>query len=429
MIVGLLFGLFLFLIALGMPISHSMLVSSIVTLIIGFDVPLTVLASSIIYGIDQWVWLTMPLFLMMGNLMNETGITRKLIDLCQEIIGSISGGLSHVGVSVNILMAGMSGSCSADAATTGVILIPEMKKAGYSSGYSSMLISTSSIIGPLIPPSLPLIMVGIIGRLSILRLWFGGAVPGFLLGIGLIITGYIMAKKKGFARIKKKPSLKRVGIYGVVALPALIIPVIILGGMRLGIFAPTEAGAVGVVYVLLLGTLVYKKLKFKNFKENALTTVGLIGPLMWIIAMAILFGTIVGRVNVGGPFVEFITGVSENPIIFLLIVSVVVLFLGCIMEGAPIILILYPFVNAAAKEYGIDPIHFGVLFTYLMLIGQCTPPVGPSMFITNALANCSVQEYIKEGWTLLLTQFMLVPVFIFYPQLITWFPNLIMGEI
>ncbi len=429
MLVALLFGSFLLLTALGMPISHSMLVAVLATLIVGFDIPLTVLSSGLITGIGQWIWLTMPLFLMLGNLMNECGITDKLIDLSQELVGHIAGGLSHVSVLTNVLMAGMSGSCSADAGATGAILIPAMKKAGYPAGYASMLISASSIIGPLIPPSLVLILVGIIGRLSILRLWLGGAVPGLLLGVGLIITGYIMAKRKGFPRMERRPSLKRIVRTGVVATPALAIPVLILGGMRLGIFAPTEAGAAGIVYVLLLGTLAYRKLTMEAFTHSALGTVALIGPLMWIIAIAMLFGTVVARLNVGPPFVEFLVGISESPLVFLILISAVVLFLGCIMEGAPIILILYPLSAPAAEMYGIDPIYFGVLFGYLMLVGQCTPPVGPSMFITNAIANCSMQEYVKEGWPLLLTQFVLVPLFIFFPALITWLPNLIMGTL
>jgi len=304
-----------------------------------------------------------------------------------------------------------------------------MKKVGYPAGYASMLIASSSLIGPLIPPSLILIIVGVIGRLSILRLWLGGAVPGLILGLGLITTGYIMARRKGFPRAERRSSLKRIVRTGAVAAPALIIPVIILGGMRLGVFAPTEAGAVGVVYVLLLGIIAYRKLNLEAFKHSALTTVGLIGPLMWIIAMAIIFGVVVARLNVGLPFVNFLTGISESQLVFLFLVSAVVLFLGCIMEGAPIILILYPLLAPAAEAYGIDPIYFGVLFCYLILVGQCTPPVGPSMFITNAIARCTVKEYITEGWPLLVTQFLLVPLFIFFPALITWFPNLIMGSL
>ena len=429
MLVLALFGIFLFLTALGMPLAHAMLPAIFAILILGFDVPLTLVPSSLLCSVDQWIWLTMPLFLLLGFTMNVAGITDRLIDFCQEIVGHIPGGLSHVGVGTNILLAGMSGSCSADAAATGSILIPAMKKAGYPAGYASMLIASSSIIGPLIPPSLMLILVAVICRLSILRLWFGGAVPGFILGLGLIITGYIMARRKGFAIIEQRFSLKRIAVTGSIAAPALVLPIIVLGGMRLGFFTPTEAGGGAVVYVLLLGFLVYRKLNLQRFREAILQTVRLTGPLMWIIAVAIVFGEVVGRLNIGPQFTESMLGITESPIIFLLIVSIVILFLGCIMEGTPIILILLPVLMIGAIAYGIDPIYFGVFFVYLILVGQCTPPVAPSMFITNAIAGCSVVDYVRHGWPLLITQFLLVPVFIFFPSLITCFPDLIMGSL
>ncbi len=427
MLIFLLFGIFLFLVALGMPISHAMLPAILAVLLIGFDIPLTVIPAAMIGAIDVWIWLTMPLFLLLGNSMNQSGITDRLINFSQEIVGRLPGGLSHVGVATNVLMAGMSGSCSADAAATGAIIIPAMKKEGYPAGYASALISASSIIGPLIPPSLGLIIVSVIARLSILRVWLGGAGPGFVLGLGLIITGYLMAKRKSFPRMEQKLSLKRMVKTGGLATPALVIPVIILGGMRLGVFSPTEAGAVGVVYILLVGTLVYRKLKFAGYKEIAMNTVRLTGPLMWIIAMALAFGMVVGRLNVGPPFVEFLTGISDNPYVFLAVVSAVVLFLGCIMEGAPITLILFPFLVPAAEAYGIYPYYFANYFYYHVLVGQVTPPVGPSMFITNAIAKCSIMDYVREGWPLLLTQFLLVPVFMFFPPIINTIPDLVMG--
>lgn len=427
MLVALLFGIMLFLIALGVPIAHAMLPAMLVTLVVGFDISLSVIVASLLSGVDQWIWLTMPLFLMLGNSMNESGITDRLIDFTQEIFGHIAGGLSHVGVATNVLMAGMSGSCSADAAATGTIMIPALKKAGYPAGYASMLIASSSIIGPLIPPSLGLIVISVLGRMSVLRLWLGGAGPGLALGLGLIITGYIMARRKGFPRREQRPSVKRIAKTGGIAAPALVIPIVILGGMRLGIFSPTEAGACGVVYVILVGILVYRRLNLAAFKEVALRTVRLTGPLMWIIGMALVFGSVVGRLHVAPAFVQLLMGISSNPIVFLFIAAAIVLFLGCLMETAAITLVLYPLLHMAAVAYGLDPIYFGVFYFYCGLVGQCTPPVGPSMFITNAIANCTVVDYVREGWPLLVTQFVLVVPLIFFPQIITWLPNLVMG--
>ncbi len=429
MLVALLFGIFLFLIVLEMPLAHAMLVAIIATLVIGFNIPLTELASGLIAGADQWLWMTIPLFLLMGNLMNASGVTDRLIAFSQEIVGHISGGLSHVGVATNTLMAGMSGCCAADAAITGTIMIPAMKKAGYPAGYASMLIASSANIAELIPPSVGLIIVGVIGRLSILRLWFSGVVPGFILGLGLLTTGYIMAKRKGFPRLERKPSFKRIVKTGGGASAALAIPVFILGGMRLGVFSAIEAGAVGVVYTVLVGIAVYRTLNLTSFKGAVWDATRLLGPIIWIIAVAILFGQVLGRLNVGPAIADFLVGISPNPLVFIVVISVVVLLIGCIMEGTPIILIVYPLLIPAANAYGIDPIYFAQLFFYCLVIGQCTPPMATSMFICNAIAKSSVADYAREGWPLLITQFLLVPLLIFFPALITWFPNLIMGAL
>lgn len=427
MLVFLLFGLFLFLVALGVPIGHAMLPAIFVTLIVGFDIPLTQVISSLLHGVDQWIWLAVPLFLMLGNLMNQTGITDKLISLCQEIVGHITSGLSHVNIVASVLMAGMQGSCSADAAAIGTILIPQMKKAGYPAGYASAITATSSIIGPLIPPSIGLIVIAVLGRMSVLRLWLAGAAPGFILGLALIIAGYIMGKRKGFPRTERRPSLKRIATAGVIAAPALVIPIILLGGMRLGVFSATEAGACGVVYAMIVGLFVYRKLNLAGYYNVAMSTVRLMGPLMWIVTMAMVFSTVIGRLNVGPAFAETLMGISDNPIVFKLLISAIVLFLGCIMESMGITLILYPLLHIAARAYGIDPIYFGVFYYYVVIVGQCTPPVGPSMFITNATAGCSMVDYVREGWPLLATQFLLIPPFIFFPQLFLFLPNLVMG--
>ncbi len=422
-----LFGVFLLLLSIGTPVAHSMLPAIFITLIVFFDIPFSSVATSAVYAIDDWIWLTFPLFLLLGNLMNETGITDALIDFCQELFGRIDGALSHVTVAANVLMAGLSGSSSADAAATGAVLIPAMKKAGYPSGYASMIVAGSSLIGPLIPPSLALIMMAVIGRLSVLRLWLAGVIPGLILGASLMFTGYFVAKRKGFPRVERPFSFKETAVTGFKATPALVLPVVILGGMRLGIFTPTEAGSVAVVYAILLGTLLYRRLTLKNFGGSARNSLQVLGPVMWIIATAIAFGHVTGLLNIGVAIVDWMTDVTTSPLVFLGLVSMLLTLFGCLLEAIATRLILYPLLIPVANVFGIDPIHFAMLFTYLTLVGHSTPPVGPGMFITNAIAGCTVREYLWDGWPLLLTQFALVPIFIFFPSAITWLPNLIMG--
>ena len=421
-------GVFFLFLALGMPVAYSMLPAIFIVLIIYFDIPLSMVAVSMEYAVDAWIWLTFPLFMLLGNLMNETGITDALINFCQELFGRFHGALSHVTVAANILMAGMSGSNSADAAATGVVLIPAMKKAGYPKGYASMIVCGSSLIGPMIPPSLALIMIAVLGNLSVLRLWIGGAVPGLILGAALLIVGYIIAKRRGFPRVESPFSFQKVTVSGLKAVPALILPIVILGGMRIGIFTPTEAGAVAVVYAIFLGIFVYKKLHFSTLVDVARRTIPVLCPVMFIIAVAIAFGQVAGLLKLGEAITKFTIGLTSNSLVFLILVSLLMLFLGCLMESAVIRLIFYPLLFPVANAYGIDPIHFGVLFGYLTLVGQSTPPVGPTMFITNAIAGCTIKEYLRDGWPLLVAQFAVVPIFIFFPSTITFLPDLVMGK-
>lgn len=426
--VAILVGVFFFFLALGMPVAYSMLPAMLIVLIMYFDVPLSMVAVSLEYSVDAWIWLTFPLFMLLGNLLNETGIADALINFCQELFGRFHGALSHVTVGSNILMAGMSGSNSADAAATGVVLIPAMKKAGYPSGYSSMIVCGSSLIGPMIPPSLALIMIAVLGNLSVLRLWLGGAVPGLILGLSLMIVGYIVAKRKGFPHVEKPFSFKKASLSGLRAGPALVLPVVILGGMRIGVFTPTEAGAVAVLYAALLGIFLYKRLRFNTLFDVAHKTMPVLCPVMFIIACAIAYGQVAGLLHLGETIAEFTIGLTSSPLMFLVTVSILLLLLGCIMESAAVRLIFYPLLFPVANAYGIDPIHFGVLVGYLTLVGQSTPPVGPTMFITNAIAGCSIQEYLKEGWPLLAAQFAVVPIYILFPSTITFLPDLILGS-
>ena len=424
-VVIVLLALMLFLISLGVPVAFAMGVSITATLVFILHIPLVVVASHIIDGMNAWIWLTMPLFLMLGNLMNVSGVTEKLISFSRALVGHIPGGLSHIGVLTNVMMAGMSGSSNADAAATGSVMIPAMKKNGYSPGYSAALIGCASLIGPLIPPSMGLIVVAVLMEISVLRLWLGGVVPGFMLGIALMITGYIMARWKGFPRYKRAP-IKQMMVTGGVASSALVIPIVILGGMRVGVFTATEAGAVGVVYILLLA-FCYKTFKLKKVEEASWASVKLAGPILWIIASALLFAWVIAVSGAGPVLVDFICRFGISPTAFLLVVNALVLGLGFVIEGFPIIMILVPLLAPVASAVGVNPIQFGLLFHYCVSVGQMTPPVGAGHYIVMGIADCHVDEYVREGWPLLLTVFTLVPPLIFFPQLITWVPDLIMG--
>lgn len=308
----LLFGTLLVLMALGVPVAFAMAASTIITLFFGFpSIPLDAIAMTVVDALSSWLWLAIPLFLTMGYLMNAAGITERLVDFAQSLVGHISGGLSHVSVLTNTLMAGISGSAVADAAAIGAILVPAMKKAGYPGGYAAGVIGAGGIIGILIPPSVPLLLVGGIGDISILRLWLGGVVPGLILAALLMGVGYVVSKRRNYPRMERA-SFRRTRMTFIASLWALAVPFVVILGMRLGIFTPTEAGAAGVVYVILLGALVYRGLTRRGLLDASLTAARSTAAIMFIVAFGSLMGWVMAILQVGPTLSHIVMSIHSS---------------------------------------------------------------------------------------------------------------------
>lgn len=412
----------------GMPVAFALGGAAVITLVTcGY--PVGIIASRALDAVDKWVFLAIPLFIFLGALMNTAGVTEKLIDFSNKVLGHVSGGLSHVNVATSMLLAGMSGSTLADAAGVGKILIPSMKEEGYSGGYAAAMTAISAVIGSIIPPSINFIVVGSLGNISILRMWVGGVIPGIIVGITLMVAGYFINKRKRYAPSKRRAPLREVAHSAYYASPALVVPIVVLGGMRLGFFTPTEGAAVGVMYVAGVGFFVYRQLNTHLLLETAWDTARSSGGILWFIAMGTLFGTVLFLAKASEIVAPFVLGITQSKIIFLLVVSFVLLILGCVMEIMPVILIMLPITLPLAIAFGVDPVHFGVLFGFISVVGQSTPPVGLTMYITVDIAECSVEEYVKEGWILWVPMIVCIILFIFFPQLILWLPNLVMGPV
>jgi C4-dicarboxylate transporter DctM subunit len=378
-------------------------------------------------GINKWIWVAVPLFILLGNLMNEGGATERLTDLSNKLVGHISGGLSHVNVFVSMLLAGMSGSIIGDAAGVGKILIPAMKKEGYSGGYSACITATSACIGAIIPPSVTAIFVGTLGDISIMRLWFGGVIPGIIVGLLLMITGYFICKRKRYAAGRKRAPIREMARSIKSSAVVLVLPIIILGGMRLGIFTPTEAAAAGIFYAILVGFFIYRELTIKRLATAAWDTGKTSGAVLWLLAMGILFGTVLHLCQAGEIITKLALGITQNKVIFLIAINVILLILGLFMDMAAVTLILLPITLPLAKAFGVNPVHFGVLFNMVILLGSATPPFGVNVYVTSAIAECTVEEYAKDGWMLwsgMVVSFMLVT---FVPQLTLWLPNVLLA--
>lgn len=418
--------LMLILFAAGMPVAFSVIIVSVFGLLILGNVPLSVVPHRMIAGADSFPMMAIPFFLLAGSLMNTGGVTRRLVNFASTLVGRMPGGLAHVNIVTNMIMAGMSGSALADAAGTGSILIPAMRQGGYPAAFSAVVTSCASTIGPIIPPSIPFVVIGSMVGISIGRLFLGGAIPGTIMGIYLMVVAYIISKRRGYTSYTKS-SLKEIIKAFREALLALLLPIIILGGILGGVFTPTEAAVIAAVYAFVLGVFVFKEIKAKHlpriFLEAGMTT----ASLMFIVAAASVLGWLLSREQAGLKLVDAFLSISNNPWVVLFILNIILLILGCLMETYAIMIILVPVLMPLVKNLGIDTVHFGVVVVLNLCIGLVTPPFGMGMFIVCRLADIKVMEFVRELPIFLIALLAALFTITFFPSLVTFLPRLLMG--
>jgi C4-dicarboxylate transporter DctM subunit len=411
---------------LGMPIGFSIGIAAFLYVLIRGNVPLTVIPQFIIFGINKFSLIAVPFFILAGALMNYGGITKKLVDFCNSFVGHITGGLSQVVVLSNMIMAGISGTAVSDAAATGAILIPSMVEKGYSKKFAAAITASAAIAGPIIPPSVPMVILGVSTGVSIGRLFMGGAVPGLMMCGGLMIACYIIAKKRNYLR-EKKATWEERWIYTKKAIYALFMPLIILGGILSGIFTPTEAGVIATVYALIGGIFVYKKIGLidlpRIFKEAAEDT----ARVMLIIGVAAFLGWVLAEEQVPDLLVKFMYSLTNSHMVMLLILNITLLIIGCFFESTASIILLAPLLMPLITSMGVDPIHFGVVMILNLMIGLLTPPVGVCLFVSGSIAKVSVSEVCKEVWPFLIILIVVLLLITYIPQLVLFLPNLLMN--
>jgi C4-dicarboxylate transporter DctM subunit len=427
MMVIVLVGTLLVLLALEFPVAFAMTGASALYILLSGGIPLVVMAQRVTVGVDSFVLLAIPFFFLAGELMNRGGITQRLVDLAQALVGGIRGGLGHVTVVTNMIMAGMSGSAVADATGTGTILIPAMQRAGYPRIFSAALVGAASTIGPVIPPSIPFVIYGGITGVSVGRLFLGGVVPGVLMGVFLMGGVYLVAKRRGY-RAEGWPSLAAALASIWRAIPVMLFPFIILGGIFSGIVTPTEAAVVAVVYAVLLSTLFYRELSPTNLFHILAAVAGNTAKITFIIASAGLYGWLLAREGVPQKLTELSLTISREPWAILLMVNLLLLILGCLMETTALLVILTPVLMDLITEVGIDPVHFGVVLTLNLMIGLLTPPVGMTLYVMVSLAEVSVTEFTKECGIFIVALVVVLGLITYVPGLVIFLPNLIMGR-
>lgn len=418
----LLFGSFIILIFLGVPIAFSLGLSSVLYLIVA-DIPLTILPQRMFGGLNSFVLLCIPGFILAGNLMNAGGITDRIIGFADNLLGRVRGGLGLANVGASMGFAGISGTALADTASIGSILIPAMKKQGYGAGFSVAVTASSSTIGAIIPPSLPMIIVGTLASLSIGDLFLAGTIPGILLGLGLMIPTYIISVKRNYPKGEKK-SFKEVWKSFTGAFWALFMTFIILWGILGGYFTPTEAAIVAVIYAFIIGIFVYKELPIKKIPEIMLSTMTSTAAIMLLVGFANLFGWIMVAERIPQMVADTILGISTNGVVVILLIIVLLLFVGTFMETIAGLVILFPVLLPVAMEVGMDPIQFGVTMVLAMIIGVVTPPVGVCLFVASQIGNVSMGTATRELLPFLAVSLIVLLIVAFVPQVTLFLPGL-----
>lgn len=419
---GLLFGIFIVLMLLGMPIAFSMFVSSLVYLITN-DISLVTMVQRVATGIYSFPLLAAPCFIVAGAMMNSSGITDRLFNWCNKIVGHIPGGLGHTNVLASIIFAGMSGTAVADAGGLGAVELKAMRDRGFDDDFSLAITGASSTIGPIIPPSLPMVMAGVVGSVSIGRLYIAGIVPGLIMGVLLSSMVYYISKKRNYP-VEPKATLGEVLSSSKKAFFPLQAVVITTGGILTGIITPTEAGVITLTYSVILG-FAYKEISFKSIYKTFVDSSGTVLSVLFIIASATIFGWIITIGQVPQTLTMFFMEYIENKWVALLVINLILIVVGCFMDTIAAITLLTPILLPITASYGIDPVQFIVVMVLNLMIGLLTPPVGVVLYILSSLSNVSFDRIFKAVTPFIVMLLIALLLVTFIPSLTLWLPNII----
>lgn len=418
------FIIFIVLLATSLPVSFSMALSTLAALKIG-DYPAEVFSNNIVEGVKSYILLAVPFFIVAGNLMNSTGITQRIFDFAYTLVGHIKGGLAQVNIMASVIFAGISGTAVGDQAGLGAVEVKAMKDKGYDRGYSGAITLASSVIGAIIPPSVPLIVYAFLAEVSVARLFVAGLIPGLLIALALMIhvnvtvrRGIIKAPSEESFDIKKLWHGFKDGFFAVIA------PFIILGGILTGLVTPTEAGVLAIIYSLIVAAI-YRSLTFKNILKTLKSSVKSTALIMFLIGVGTAMGWIISAERLPILMSEGLLTITENKYLMLLIINVILLGLGMVLEGIPIKLIMLPILLPICDMLGIDRIHFGIVMSYNLLLGMITPPVGLGLYVMSSVAKVSFEKIVKETLPFYIPLFAALVLITYFPSLSLWLPSFI----
>ncbi len=418
----LLFIVFLLLLVFGFPIAFALGLASFVYILFS-DLPFIVIPQKMYAGLDVFVLLSIPGFILAGNLMNASGITNRIIQLCNALLGHIRGGLGLANVGASMLFGGISGTAIADTASIGSVMIPAMEKEGYDTDFSCAVTATSSTIGPIIPPSLPMIIAATLTGLSVGKLFIAGIVPGLLLGLGLMFVTYIISVKRKYPK-RAKASFMEMARSFYQAFWAILMTLLILFGIIGGVFTPTEASIVAVVYAMAIGLFVYGELKFRMIPKIILESAKMTASLMVLVGFANLFAWIMTVEEIPQLIAQSLLSITQNKIILLLLINLLLLFVGAFMETIASLLILFPVLLGVAMHVGVDPIQFAMIMVMNLVIGLITPPVGICLFVASSIGKIPMERIAKAGIPFLMVMLVVLLLVTFVPGISLYLPSL-----
>lgn len=421
----LLFCILFSLIAIGVPIHVSLGLSGLL-IFIGEGLPLTAATQTIINGTNSFPLIAIPFFIFAGLLMNEAQVTDKIFSFAKSLVGWMPGGLGHVNVGSSVIFAGMSGAAVADAGGLGAIEIKAMEDAGYDKEFSVGVTAASSTIGPIIPPSLPLIIYGVIAEVSIGQLFLAGIVPGLIMALSLMVMVFWFAVKRGYPR-ETTFKIRNVMSTGRLAILPLLAPIIIIGGIMTGAFTPTESAIAAVIYTLLLGLCVYRTLSFNKILQTALETIKITASVLMIVASAALFAWVLTANQAANLLADQMLPISSNPTLVLFTMMLIVFAVGFFMETIAAITILVPLFLPVALVAGIDPIHLGIVLVLNLMIGLLTPPVGMVLYVLADVANIKFEACVKAVLPFMVPLLAVLILLIIFPQISLWLPEKLAG--
>jgi tripartite ATP-independent transporter DctM subunit len=421
---ALLLGVFFLTLALGIPVAFCLAITSLAVLLALGNVPLHLIPQRMFTGMDSFPLMAVPFFIVAGELMNSCGITQSIVRFATALVGSIRGGLAHVNIVASMFFAGISGSAVADSAALGSILIPAMEEDGYPTDFSAAVTAASSVIGPIIPPSIPMVILAMVSPVSVGALFLAGFVPGVLVGVGLMVLSYFIARKHNYG--SKRPMAPARELLASVrgAIIPLLMPIIILGGILSGIFTPTEAAAIAVAYAIFVGFFVLRTLKVRDLPGIFFRAMVVTSTILTVMACANIFSWILSTQQIPQTVGRMCGSVTQNPWILLLLINVILLVLGCFLEGLAAMIIMVPILLPLADLAGIDPLHFGVVVVMNLMIGLITPPLGLCLFVSCSVAKIDLTTVIKATLPFLAVELVTLMLVTYLPGVVLFIPHL-----